>query len=247
MRHALSLMPSVRKNPHNLKFLHIFAVLIILSMLGGCAQNALSPRLPTYFPVGTMMSGSTVFRSLPHSGLNVGLYMLSDDSEPWLAPALPDSMLAILRNRLRQNLLHDQVISVVTEGEDNAFFHRRRSTPNIEMSSIKEWPNIIVAIMSSVEHESPTHLGAQPIMTQMPGQTIENYALAELALVDARSQKVVFHVEGQASATMDELTVPFGETIESGVEGRDILRANSAQAALDRALVEFQKKWREQS
>ncbi|MEC4672894.1 MAG: hypothetical protein VST68_01770, partial [Nitrospirota bacterium] len=76
---------------------------------------------------------------------------------------------------------------------------------------------------------------------------VENIALAELALVHTESRSIVFQSEGRSIANMDELTVPFGESNESGFMGRDILRANAAQVALDHALREFRKKWEQYS
>ncbi|MEC4675011.1 MAG: hypothetical protein VST68_12555, partial [Nitrospirota bacterium] len=196
-------------------FLRFSWILTLVFVVGACTQHALTPRLPTYIEVdaGSAIHGTELKSQSP---IEVGLYIISDSSAPGSAPAIPDSMLSILGNRLRQFVSQNLALSVAPLTEGRALSKDQRSMGLFKEAQAKGLPFFLVAIFSSVENEAATHLGAQPIMAQLPGVLVENIALAELALVHTESRSIVFQSEGRSIANMDELTVPFGESNESG-------------------------------
>ncbi len=80
-------------------------------------------------------------------------------------------------------------------------------------------------------------------MTRMSGVSIDNEALAELALLNADSGKIALHAAGNGASSMEQLTAPIGEDYPRKEDARDILRANDAQQALDQALLALQRQW----
>ena len=92
------------------------------------------------------------------------------------------------------------------------------------------------------ETEEPTELGEERMMTRMPGLTVENYALVEMAFLEIQSGQVVVQERGRASESLDWLSTPIGSDRPTVEEARDILRANAAEKALDQAISRFTAK-----
>jgi hypothetical protein len=96
--------------------------------------------------------------------------------------------------------------------------------------------HLLLVILSSQEYSGPVTLGEARMMTQISGTTVENMALAEVALLGLADYAVTFDLTGSATETLEILDTPIGEGRPSRAESFEILRAQAGQQALDKSL-----------
>ena len=123
---------------------------------------------------------------------------------------------------------------------------------------------IIMTILSSTEIEVPDRLpfqaSGQGILGPglLGGYRAENFALAELALVDVEAKKVVARADGQAWASLERLDVPLESNVypvvRLGLEvppiypteenrAHDVMRAVASSAAINQAVMHLKEAW----
>ena len=209
-----------------MKILSGVSVFCLVILIGACVQNELAPRVPALFHVQGESRAFDEHITIPVN-TPLPVFVGSDASAPGLAPAITNSLLSILGNRAVQHL-HEH-LSITGVLLDQSTDLEKLTNPAALYQEVENTgsPYLLVVMFSSKETESATHLGAQPIMTQMPGVAVENHALAELALLDIGSKRILLEVEGRASDTLEELTVPIGDATHSSLEGRNLLRGMS--------------------
>jgi len=219
-------------------------VLVCVSLVAGCQQSQVQ-RLPAY--LGSVPAINTsepqIPESLPSALNTVGVLLVTDASFPNAAPTLSPEMVTILENRVVQKMDEFFGIPSVPVRPEEPLTPMADIGPFIQLAKAHGHDFMLVAVVSSMEGESHIELGAEGMMTRMPGVSIDNHALAELALLHADSGKVALHATGTGSSNMEQLVAPIGENYPRKEDARDILRGNAAQEALDHALFALQRHW----
>ncbi|MCH7614551.1 MAG: hypothetical protein IH978_02260, partial [Nitrospinae bacterium] len=157
-------------------------------------------------------------------------------------PLSPD-MLAILENRLVKKMDEYFALQVRPIRLAQPLQPTGDMSPFTHLTKIHKLDFMLLAVLSSTEEESHIEIGEETMMTRMSGVSIDNEALAELALINADSGKIALHAAGNGASSMEQLTAPIGEDYPRKEDARDILRANAAQQALDQALLALQRQW----
>ena len=238
-------------------------ILGILGLLfGGCGEWP-QARLDAYLGQQPE-TGISAASELPKGQIHSGLWVFNDTGAPGSAPKLSEAAFADLTEHVRQQLMHAVPIEVRTVHASNPGV----SPP--DLAAVLQWAKdqrveyLVMAMLSSSEIEVPERfpwrgstLGAIARGLTF-GYRAENLALAELALIDVRTGRVLARVEGNAWASLDRLDPPI-ESNEYPVVRRnledppiypendevahDVMRAVAAGDAIDQAVLHLKEAW----
>lgn len=245
------------------KFMTV-ALSLIAVVLGGCTQHPL-PRMDGYLgSAGQGAGNGVVFQPGQKNGpLSAGLLLANDTSAQRSAPALSEKAKAFLANQVRERVERAtpiRLVQVLTVGDPS----RPQDQGTLAgLAGEQGCTHVLVALFSSEESEVPTYLpltgdpeqgGGRP---GVPGYEADNYALAELALIDAASGQVVARSEGRAWARLNRLNVPINSNAYPVIhrsqrvapiyppeaDAKDILRSIAGDEALEQAVSKLQEAW----
>ena len=222
------------------------AILLGFSTCIGCTTDSpgrMQSYLGPFLGAGTDAPRTSTSERLllPPGGLKAKLLVVNDTTDPKSAPPLSQSRLALMVNLVRESLEQDLPIQVVEVFPISDIPTGESQINVIELARGYGVDHVVLAVLSSQDEETPTHIGQGFMMTEMPGLEVVNYALVEMALLDVRTGRLIVQAKGQGSELIQELDVPIGADQPSKAEVRDILRINAAKKALDRTMVEFDK------
>ena len=218
-------------------------LLVCTFLIAGCQTQA--PRLPAY--LGQVEGLHDVQnphpQSLPSAINQVGVLVMTDSSFPNSALPLSPDMLAILENRLVKKMDEFFGLQVIPIRPEQPLQPTGNVGPFTHLAKAHKLDFMLLVVLSSTEEESHIEIGEETMMTRMSGVSIDNEALAELAVLNADSGKIALYATGHGASSMEQLAVPIGEDYPGRENARDILRANAAQNALDQALLALQRQW----
>lgn len=233
-------------------------------MLSACSQQPL-PRINHY--VGGPGEGSSLAAAaqpVQVSGpISAGLVLINDTSAAEAATVLSDKARAFLTQQVRDRVegatpIH--VAQVLTAGSSS---QPQGPEALAKLAREQGLTYLLIAVFSSAESEIPTYLpltgdpeqgGSRP---GVPGFEAVNYALAELALVDARNGQVVARSDGRAWARLNRLYVPkvsnsypvihrslrVAPIYPQESDAKDVLRSLAADEALEQAATRLHEAW----
>jgi hypothetical protein len=241
------------------------ALSMSVAIMSGCAQRPL-PLMGTYLGGSAGQGGSDLAVVQPEQAagpFNVGLMLINDTNAQGSAPALSEKGKAFLTDRVRERVqsmtaIHVQTILSLGAGTPP---HGQAALAKIAKESGQ--PYLLVALFSSAESEVPAYLpitgdpeqgGSRPTV---PGYEAVNYALAELALIDAATGRVVAQSDGRAWTRLNRLNVPLASNAYPVIhrslrpapiyppeaDAKDILRSMAGDEALEQAVVRLQEAW----
>ena len=218
-------------------------LLVCTFLIAGCQTQA--PRLSTYVGEveGLHAPQNPHPQSLPSAINQVGVLIMTDSSFPNSALPLSPDMLAILENRLVKKMDEFFGLAVIPIRPEQQLQPTGDVSPFTDLTKAHKLDFMLLAVLSSTEEESHIEIGEETMMTRMSGVSIDNEALAELAVLNADSGKIALHATGHGASSMEQLAAPIGEDYPRKEDARDILRANAAQQALDQALLALQRQW----
>ena len=234
-------------------------------MVSGCAQRPL-PLMESYVGGGPAQSGhhAAVVQLEPAAGpVKTGLLLINDTRAPGSAPGLSENGKAFLANRVRERVQSMTSIHVETILPFSAGAQLQGQEALAKVAKESGLPYLLVALFSSAESEVPAYLpltgdpeqgGSRP---NVPGYEAVNYALAELALIDAASGQVVARSDGRAWTRLNRLNVPVMSNAYPVIhrslrpapiyppeaDAKDILRSLAGDEALEQAVVRLQEAW----
>lgn len=244
-------------------FSTIFGIGLLGLVFAGCGGGWPQARLDTFLGQQPE-NGRFAVAELPKGPIHAGLWVLNDTGAPGSAPKLSETAFADLTEHVRRQLLHAVPIKVrVVRSLDPG------SLPP-DFATVLHWGQeqhvdyLVMAVLSSTEIEVPERfpwrgstLGAIARGLQF-GYRAENLALAELALVDGRTGRVLARVEGNAWASLDRLDPPIKSNEypvvrrnledppiypEKEADAHDVMRAVAAGDAIDQAVLHLKEAW----
>jgi hypothetical protein len=190
-----------------MRFIRRFFTLgLVMFTLVACASAAPPTRLGAY--LGDMQYGTGERTPPVAAQMRAGLIVVADTSAPDAAPGLPDEAVnrvgESLRDQINQFLPSIRIESLVAAdgllpGE---------SAKLMALAAQHSFDYLAVAVLSSTEQEYPMTVFLGWTSHSQPGYRRDNWSLAELALLDAKTGHVVLRAEGRAMATLDRPTAP---------------------------------------
>ncbi|MEQ1796164.1 MAG: hypothetical protein ABL970_18475 [Nitrospira sp.] len=245
----------------------VVTVALSLSALigSGCAQRPL-PLMESYLGGSEGPGGRDVAAVQPERAagpFNVGLVLINDTKAQGSAPALSEKGKAFLADRVRERVQSMTAIHVQAVLPSGIGAQPQGQDALAKMARESGQPYLLVALFSSAESEVPTYLpltgdpeqgGSRPAI---PGYEAVNYALAELALIDAATGRVVARSDGRAWTRLNRLNVPMQSNAYPVIhrslrpapiyppeaDAKDIMRSMAGDEALEQAVVRLQEAW----
>lgn len=181
-------------------------LLVLMAMLTGCASGVPPSRLGAYLTGAGGEEGASSPTAL--GPLRAGLIVISDTTAPEAAPALPDEAAnrvgELLQQEINQFLPSVKIEKIIpTEGIAPG------DTDKIRELGIKNGVDYLaVAVLSSTEQEYPMTLFLGWTSHAQPGYRRDNWSLAEVAVIEARTGRTVVRAEGRGMATLDRPSAP---------------------------------------
>lgn len=238
----------------------ILGILVLVS--GGCGEWP-QARLDAYLGQQPAVDGPR-FESLP-GAVQAGLVVFNDTTAPDSAPKLSDASFDALTEHVRQQLMHAVPLDVV-----HVIHSPNPGASPPPFATVLQWAKdrqvdyLVMAVLSSSEIEVPERLpwrgstlGAVA-RGLLLGYRAENLALAEMALIDARTGHVLARVEGNAWASLERLDMPLESNVypvvrrnvedpaiypEKEEDAHDVMRAVADNDAVNQAVMHLKEVW----
>jgi hypothetical protein len=244
----------------------LIAVALLLSSLifTGCSQKPLQ-RMDNYLgPAGQGEQTAAAVQPQSVAGtFDVGLLLINDTSAKGSAPALSDHAKAFLTDQVSRRVepaTPIRVVKVLTVSDPS---QRQDRQTLAKLAQEQGLSYLLVALFSSAESEVPLYLplggdpeqgGGRPTVL---GFEADNYALAELALIDATSAQVIARSDGRAWSRLNRLNVPIKSNsypvihrslrvapiYPSEKDAKDVLRSVAGDEALEQAVSKLGQAW----
>ena len=232
--------------------------LVAFALLWACAVSPPS-RLESY--LGPIPAGEA--SQLGQSEFEAGLLVINDTNAKNSAPALLDPAMQFVTARTKQRIDRDLPIKIVKLLRADQLSLGREPSRFMQLAQEQGVKYLVVAIFSSAESEVPA---AHPFggsaqggggLGVQPGYTTTNYALVELALLDAGAGRPLATSEGRAWATLDRLAMGGKSNVfpvirrslrmepiyPSEQSAYDMLRGLTGDEALEQAVMHLREAW----
>ena len=240
------------------------ALLLGSLMLTGCSQKPLQ-RMDSYLgPTGQGEQTIAPVQAQSATGtFDVGLLLINDTSAEGSAPALSDHAKAFLTDQVRRRIepaTPIRIVKVLTATDPS---QRQDRQTLAKLAQEQGLSYLMVTLFSSAESEVPAFLplGGDPEQgggrPRVLGFEADNYALAELALIDANSAQVIARSDGRAWSRLNRLNVPIESNSYPVIhrslrvapiyppekDAKDILRSIAGDEALEQAVSKLEQAW----
>lgn len=230
-------------------------------VLAGCSQKPVA-RMDSY--LGVAGQGGVYVQADRVTGpLEVGLLLVNETSAEGSAPALSEEAKGYLTNQVSQRVAKTTPIRVVKvlTAADNAQPQDQQALARLAKE--QGVSHLLLALFSSAESEIPLMLpftadpeqgGGRP---KALGFEANNYALAELALLDTANGQVIARSDGRAWTRLNRLNVPVKSNgypvihrslrvapiYPQEENAKDVMRSVAGDEALEQAIYKLEQAW----
>ncbi len=237
------------------------ALLVCAALTASCSMKPPS-RIAVYLgpSVENVQTIPADLRAFADTRLEAGLLLINDTSHAESAPALSERAMAFLSDAVRHRIEEKTSIRLVKVLPSSGLTPDTAQQTVISLGRAQGVPYVLVAIFSSEESEIPLILpftgdpeqgGGRPGVS---GFEAINYALAELALLETRSGKMVARSDGRAWSRLNRLYVPVKSNAYPVIhrsrrvapiypreeDAKDILRSIAGDEALEQAVYQLE-------
>lgn len=244
----------------------MLSVMMLVSIgLTACA-SAPPSRIGAYLGPAAGQEGAAVSEPLaaPAQRIEAGLLVINDTTAPRSAPSMSDHSMAFLTDRVQEEVQRALPIKIVKALPAAGISPAGDPEPFVRLAREHGLEYLLLAIFSSQESEVPTYLpltgapeqgGTRP---KVSGFEANNYALAELALLDAKTGEPVVQANGRAWASLNRLYTPIKSNAYPVIHralqiapiypteenAKDVLRSIAGSDALDQAVMHLTDEWK---
>lgn len=244
------------------KFNVVFVLGVFSLSFVGCSTGLPQARLGTYISSPSSSPGAV---DLPKTGVfRAAIVVVNDTSSKDSAPKLSPASLEFIKNHAQSRLIKEVQLPLVDLESSLNPSSSGELDSLMELAKDKHVDYLVFAVVSSTEIEVPDRLplqgslqggGARGVLN---GYRAENFALAELALLDVQTRQVLIQSDGQAWASLERLDVPLESNVypvvrhaqeiapiypEKESQAHDILRAVASSDAINQAVMHFKETW----
>ncbi len=179
--------------------------LILAFSFSACASTAAPSRIGDYVTKDEKVPANSVITMPDQRPVQAGLLVIADKADPGSAPGLPDEALARFREDLRQELGHGLPFSIKDLIQAEGISPNRTGgdlTEFRELGKKNDVAYLVLVVVSSTEVEFPRDLDLGGATQGTPGLQRDNWALAELALIDLKTGQTMMQAQGNGWATL---------------------------------------------
>lgn len=241
-----------------------WAQLVTVFLLVACTMKPAS-RMDAYLGPASNQESVEFSQRLTSmkSSLEAGILLINDTTEKNSAPALSPETKAFLANQVRLRVGEKLPIRVTKEISTDEPLNGQAPTQLQQLARDNHLSYLLVAVFSSEESEIPVFVpltgdpeqgGTRP---KVLGFEANNYALAELALLDVESGRVVLRSDGRAWSRLNRLKVPVESNSYPVIHrslrpapiypkeenAKEVLRSIAGDEALEQAVMHLQEQW----
>lgn len=241
-------------------------MIVFSTMLQACGTET-PARINAYLGPTGNEGGLSGGQSMPEEGIQAGLLVINDTTAPDSAPPLSSETLASLTEGIRVQIMKAVPITFVKVLDNNGITPNGDSQEFVDRARREGVEYLMLAILSSNESEVPTYLPINGIIqggggpSTTPGYEAQNFALAELALLDGKNGSSLLQSHGRAYSTLYRLNVPtesnaypvvvrarlFNPIFPKGNNAHDVLRGIAADDAIKQSVMHLREVWGEAS
>jgi hypothetical protein len=175
-------------------------------LLSGCASNHPPNRLEQYLGRPAVTSSPPPLPA--ERPIRASLIVIEDRSGPDAVPALPDEAHVRIAEQIR-NEINGRYPLVIDKVIPSAQLTPGSGLPDlIAFGKQQGVQYLLITVLSSEEQQYPVSLFLGWTTHRQPGFRLDNWSLAEAALLDVAAGQVVLQAEGRAWATLDSPTAP---------------------------------------
>jgi len=197
--------------------------------------------------------------------ITAGLLVINDTSFAHSAPQLSKESFDSIQAHVQARLLHDGSMTLVQMDSSSASDSPVQLDSLLQMARDQHLAYLVLAVVSSTEIETPERLPLGGFFNRggmqgfLNGFRAENFALAELVLLDVGTGQALLQSDGQAWASLERLAVPLESNVypvvrrdleippiypTSEENAHDVLRAVASSEAIDQAVMHFSESWK---
>lgn len=238
--------------------------LVALWILAACTTEPVA-RMDAYVGQAPDGIGMLSEELMKRSGalLEAGLFVVNDTSDRDSAPALTEQGTAFLTDQVKQRVQEGLPIRIVKELPPSHVDKGHRTPEVAQLGREQGLPYVLLAVFSNVESEVPMRLpltgdpeqgGGRPAVQ---GFEMRTNALAELALIEAGTGRVLARSDGRAWTRLNRLYVPVQSNSYPVIHrslrvapiypkeenAKDITRSIAGDEALEQAVMHLQERW----
>ena len=164
-------------------------LVVFASLLPACGSET-PARMNAYLGPAGGKGPSSELPSMPGGKIQAGLLVINDTSDPESAPPLSPEAFAALSEGIRVQIMNALPITFVKVLDNKGLTPNGDSQQIVTLARQEGVSYLMLAILSSNESEVPTYLPINGIIqgggmgADTPGYEAQNFALAELALLD---------------------------------------------------------------
>lgn len=244
----------------------MYRVMLVVSLLSvsfvGCSTVGPQARLATY--LGTISSGTST--EIPKEAkAKAGLVVINDTSFGNSAPQLSEQSLVAIKQHVEARLTTEVSMVLVPLEFPNQSALPVEPASLLQQAKDHQMDYLVLAVVSSTEIEAPDRLPLQGNFNGgggrglLNGYRAENFALAELALLDVATGQVLLQSNGQSWASLERLDVPLESNVYPVVRrnqeipaiyptsedhAHDVMRAVASSDAINQAVMHFRESWK---
>jgi hypothetical protein len=240
------------------------ATLVAVSLLVACTTKPVS-RMDAYVGPGPEGTGVLSEELTKRSGapFEVGLFVVNDTSDEDSAPALTEAGRAFLTDQAKQRVEGGLPIRIVKEWSPSLVATGQTPPEAARIAREQGLHHVLLAVFSNAESEIPVSLplGGDPEQgggrPAVQGFEMRTNALAELALIEAETGRVLARSDGRAWTRLNRLYVPVQSNAYPVIHrslrpapifpkeenAKDITRSIAGDEALEQAVMRLQEIW----
>lgn len=240
--------------------------LVMACLLVACTIKPVS-RMDAY--LGTEPEGTKVYLEelLLQAGapLEAGLFVVNDTSDRDSAPALTEQGRAFLRDQVKQRVHEGLPIQIIKDLSPPLVVNGQAPPEAVRIAREQGMSYVLLAVFSNAESEVPMRLPLDGDPEQGGGGRATTHGfemrtngLAELALIETGTGRVVARSEGRAWTKLNRLFMPIQANVYPVIRrslrvapiypkeenAKDITRSLAGDEALEQAVMHLQKIWR---
>ncbi|NKB81136.1 MAG: hypothetical protein GKS05_04450 [Nitrospirales bacterium] len=243
--------------------LHIIAGILFVAFLNNGCGSGLHPKMPEYLGAAKGLEHTGQLHAFASSQPKTGLLIINDTTAMDSAPPLSQDQFAAFTQWVRERINQDFPITVDEIVLSQDIVPNGMVRQFVQAGEARGLDHLVLVILSSSETEVPDQFPLGGVVQggigrgRVLGFHAENYAFAEIAILDVTTSHILLQADGQDWASLDRLNVPLASNVYPVIyraqgtapiypteeDAHDVLRGVAASEAMIQAIMHLKEAW----